>query len=167
MEPTQVYYDSAPDCLDWATLRYRWFGVVWECRRDANVVVKYHFADSEESLEQWLRRDHWERIPRMQDNARYFYRTLRDQQESRDWAYHTRLAFYTVLKKPWKNVQPGWYVICSGNEYPLLVTAVERTKYRVWIHHQYLCETDQDLDKFISRVDQEWGVSLQRLSPLG
>ena len=163
---TPLYYDFAPRCLDWSTMRYRWFGVVWEERRNSNIMVKYHFEDNEKSLVQWLQKENWGILRRVTDKANDFYRSLRRHQESREWAYHSRMTFYTIYKNPWKTVKLGWYVIRSSNTYPCIVTAVERKKLSVWIHHQYICETDQDLDTFISRVNKEWDVSLQRLSDI-
>lgn len=145
-------------------MQYRWFGVVWYDRDNSQVVVDYRFEDSKESLDQWLRKQRWDDINRVPNQASQLYRSLRSQQQSRDWTYQEQMPFYTVFKNPWKNVARGWYVICSGNEYPFLATAVERKKFTVWVHHHYICENEHDLNTFISRVNEEWEITLQKLS---
>lgn len=88
MKQTQFYFDFIPHCLDWSTMQYRWFGVIWLVRDKSQIIVDYRFEDNDEYFDHWLREGQWDDMNRIQYQAQKLYRTIRSKQQSIDWLYH-------------------------------------------------------------------------------
>ncbi|WDL98195.1 hypothetical protein [Alicyclobacillus sp. ALC3] len=167
MSRSTLYFGAGPRLLDWSTLEYRWFGVVW-WQDDANLqILKYRFETSREALRRWMRTEGCENAVEDSSQTARLYRTIRKQQQERDWSYRKTMPFLSVFQKPWKDVELGWYAICSKATYPFVISAAERKKLKVTAHHLYICEDDEDVNSFIARVNQEREIHLRYLPDAG
>ncbi len=167
MHGSALYFSAGPRFLDWATLEYRWFAVVWRHDGTKLQLLKYRFENSRETLRLWMHTEGCENAIEDSSQTAKLYRTLRKQQQDRDWDYRKTMPLLTVFQKPWRDVELGWYAIRSKPTYPFVITAAERKKLKVTAHHLYICEGDDDVSFFIGRVNEEREIHLRYLPDSG
>lgn len=158
-----LYFGCEKGYLDIHTLKYRWFGAVWRYQGSLKIVIGYWFGDSESEIRkqtQFYGHTHYCGTNDLQE----VYSTIREIQKEQDWKQRSRLSFFTLFKSPWRNVKLGWYILRSRKTYPFYVSAIQKKNFYIWLEHVSVCETEEHLNEFISKVNQEHNIQLQFLN---
>jgi hypothetical protein len=164
---SQIYFGAESHCLDIFILRYRWFGAVWKCKGNYQIVLGFWFGDNQQEIVKQARDARWTSFIDSKDSEaiRSVYKHVRYVQREHDWDKRSRLALHTAFTRPWKDVSPGWYVIRSHSHFPFYIAAVRKKKIFIWLEHVSVCEAEGDVDCFLERVNQVHGIELHVLSP--
>ena len=64
------------------------------------------------------------------------------------------------MKKPWKELPKGWYVLISSNDFPLTLICIQKKSYSIWIEHIKACETEEHIKQFMKLLILEHNVNL-------
>lgn len=146
------YFGIHPEVLNPVSLEVSCFGAIWYEEDRQRYIVGYGFGpDQTETLSQFC------------TSAAYFtcsntqvmyeiYKTIRDKQQEQDWLAHQRLSWLAAFKKPWKDLNSGWYVLRSRSTFPLHLSVVRKTKYGVWLEHTAVCENETELNACLDRT---------------
>ncbi len=148
------YFGIHPHVLEPASLEFSSFGAIWYVENKRRYIVGYGFGrDQIEILSQFNTSTAYSTCS---DNQVMYdiYRSIRDKQQAQDWSTRKRLPLLTVLKEPWKNMDPGWYILRSRSQFPLHLSVVHKKKYEIWLEHAAVCENETELKDYIARVKQ-------------
>jgi hypothetical protein len=163
---SSVCFGCIPGCLDIFSLSYRWFGVVWRWEGELQFVLGYWFADNRNELVKQVKDKGWTDYVQVRNKAQIqsIYHEIRTEQKRQDWEKRSQLPLLSTLRKPWREMKPGWYIHRSRSEFPLVATCIERKKFAVWIEHVSVCEHSADVDDFIRMINLKHGIQLNQLS---
>jgi hypothetical protein len=81
-------------------------------------------------------------------------------QDKENWSTRSRLPYISILKKPWKSLQEGWYVLKSSSHCPYILTCIQKKRYSIWIEHIQVCENKNDARKFLNFINTEHNLLL-------
>lgn len=154
-------FGSKKDCFDMHTLRYRVFGAVWKLIDGNKIILGYWFADNERELQYTIRNAGFTELT-FSDNSgiNEIYHSIRNEQEQQNWSKRSKLPILSILKKPWKDLREGWYVLKSDDHFPSILTCIQKNRYSVWIEHIQVCENQCDAIKFINLINAEHNIQL-------
>jgi hypothetical protein len=156
-----TFFGSKKDCFDMHTLRYRVFGAVWKLVGGKKIILGYWFTDNESELQSVMKRAGFTDL--MNSNIgdiNEVYQSIRFKQDQQNWSKRSKLPILSLLKKPWKNLEKGWYVVKSGANFPCILTCIQKNRYSIWIEHIQVCEHKSDEVKFIHLINAEHNIHL-------
>ncbi|MDU0202624.1 MULTISPECIES: hypothetical protein [Paenibacillus] len=154
----RYYLGLIPEMLNPIPLTYEWFGVLW--LEEANrfpVIVGYWFSKEKSDIIQKAQRAGYANLTEISEHyvIMNMYRSIRNKQKEQDWEKRSRLSIRMNFTAPWKNVPSGLYVVKSRNTFPLHASAISKKRFFLWLEHAAVCETEQELQAFIRRVQRE------------
>lgn len=156
-----TYFDFKSGCLDMHTMRYRMFGAVWKSTDDRKYVLGYWIADQESEILCAIKGAGFIDIMKSKNNEIIkIYQSIRMEQDKENWSKRSRLHFLSFMKKPWKDLKEGWYVIKSSSYFPCTLTCIQKKHYSVWIEHIQVCENKNDAIKCINLINTEHNIQL-------
>ncbi|MGJ7912451.1 hypothetical protein [Neobacillus sp. LXY-1] len=154
-------FGSKKDCFDMHTLSYRVFGGIWKLIDGKRIILGYWFADNESELQYAIRSAGFtELINSDNGEINEVYHSIRIEQDQQNWSNRSKLPILSILKKPWKDLRKGWYVLKSGTNFPCILTCIQKNRYSVWIEHIQVCENKNDAVKFINLINTEHNIHL-------
>ena len=162
LDPTlPTYFGFNSGYLDMHTMRYRILGAVWKLVDGTRYILGYWFADNEKDIHQALHQAGFiNPIKSQKGEIDRIYQAIREEQDSENWSKRRRLNFILTMKKPWKELPKGWYVLKSGNDFPMALICIQKKSYSIWIEHIKACETEEHIKQFINLVNLEHNVNL-------
>ncbi|MBP1965968.1 hypothetical protein [Paenibacillus aceris] len=152
------YLGLVPHVLNPISLEYEWFGVLWlEENNRFPIIVGYWFMKEKSEITQNAIQSGFSKWTEVSEHyiVMNMYRSIRNKQQEQDWKQRTRLSIRMIFKTPWRDVPAGLYVIKSRETFPLHASAICKKKFFVWLEHAAVCETEQELQAFIRRVQKE------------
>jgi hypothetical protein len=158
-----LYFGCEKGYLDIHTLKYRWLGAIWRYQGSLRIVMGYWFGESESEIRkqiQFYGQTHSCDTKDLQE----VYSTIQDLQKEQAWKQRSRLSIFAIFKSPWKDVKSGWYILRSRKNYPFYVSAIQKKKFSIWLEHVSVCETEEHLNEFLAKVNQEHNIQLQFLN---
>ncbi|MGG3466363.1 hypothetical protein ABES02_02190 [Neobacillus pocheonensis] len=158
-----LYFGCEKGYLDIHTLKYRWFGAIWKYQGSLKIVMGYWFGDSASEIRKQIQLYGHTHSCETKD-LQEVYSTIRDLQKEQDWKQRSRLSIFAIFKSPWKDVKSGWYILRSRKTYPCYVSAIQKKKLSIWLEHVSVCETEEHLNEFLAKVNQEHNIQLRSLN---
>lgn len=156
-----AFYGIKCSCLDIHTMRYRVFGALWKWVDGKRYIIGYWFADNVNEILCRIQKAGFTSIINSKENEiNEIYNLIRIQQDNENWSKRKMLQFLSIMKKPWKDLKRGWYVIKSGNKFPMIVTCIQKKRFSIWIEHIQICETEGDIKKFLNQINLEHHIHL-------
>ncbi|MDQ0199310.1 hypothetical protein [Neobacillus ginsengisoli] len=156
-----TYFGLNSGYLDIHTMKYRIFGAVWKLVDGRRYILGYWFADHENEIHCAIQKAGFSAPMISQKNEiDQIYQIIRTEQNKKNWSIRRRLHFLLIMKKPWKELTEGWYVLKSCNDFPMAVTCIQKKRYSIWIEHIKVCETEEDIKEFLSLVNLEHNINL-------
>lgn len=154
----RYYLGLIPEALNPIALTYEWFGVLW--LEEANrfpVIVGYWFCEEKAEIIQKAQQAGYAQWTEISEHyvIMNMYRSIRNKQKEQDWEKRSRLSIRMSFTAPWKNVPSGLYVVKSRESFPLHASAICKRRFFLWLEHAAVCETEQELQAFIRRVQRE------------
>ncbi|MDQ0088094.1 hypothetical protein J2T12_001500 [Paenibacillus anaericanus] len=168
MNGKKVYYLGIhQNMLEPVSLSYLCFGALWYEDNNQRYIVGYGFGENKiEVLRQFSNHSSCEKC--MDPNiVREVYRSIRDKQQKQDWSTRLRFPLSNVFRAPWKDVASGWYIVRSRKIYPLHLSAIHKKRYRIWLEHTAVCESESELFAFIEKVKFTHNVDLKLMESSG
>jgi hypothetical protein len=162
LDPTfPTYFGLNSGYLDMHTMKYRDFGAVWKLVDGTRYILEYWFADNENDIHHALHKaGFFDPIKSQKGEIDQIYQAIREEQDKENWSKRRKLNFLLPMKKPWKEIPKGWYVLKSGYDFPMALTCIQKKRYAIWIEHIKVCETEEDIKKFLNLVNLEHNVNL-------
>jgi hypothetical protein len=158
---TPTYFGLHQGYLDIQTMKYRIFGAVWKIANDRKYVLGYWFVDRENEIHSAIQKAGFSDLIKSEKNQiDEIYRSIRMEQEKENWSKRKRLHVLSIMKKPWKDLRKGWYVLKSNTDYPMILTCIQKKRYSIWIEHIQVCETEEDIKRFLNLVNIEHNIKL-------
>ncbi|WP_307414297.1 hypothetical protein [Neobacillus ginsengisoli] len=156
-----TYFGLNSGYLDIQTMRYRIFGVVWKIVDDTRYILGYWFTDNENDIHHAIQKAGFsDPIKSQKGEIDQLYQAIRAEQDKENWSKRRRLHFLLNMRKPWNELTEGWYVLKSGNDFPMALTCIQKKGYSIWIEHIKVCETVEDIKKFLNLVNLEHDINL-------
>ncbi|WML44630.1 hypothetical protein [Neobacillus sp. PS3-40] len=122
-----TYFGVQKGYLDIHTMRYRIFGAVWKLVNERKYILGYWFADNENDIHRALKDTGFtDIIESQQTEVKEVYQTIRIEQDKENWSKRRRLHFFFMVRKPWKDLRKGWYVLKSSTNYPMILTCIQK-----------------------------------------
>ncbi|MDP4087315.1 MAG: hypothetical protein Q8934_22385 [Bacillota bacterium] len=157
-----TYFGIQDGYLDMQTMKYRVFGAVWKAVNDRKYILGYWFGDNQNEIHGFIKDAGFNDIISAQPtDIKEIYQIIRMEQDKENWSKRSRLNFFMVLKKPWKNLKKGWYVLKSSSNYPMTLTCIQKKRFSVWIEHIQVCENLKDTKRFLNLINSEHHIQLQ------
>lgn len=158
-KPSVIYAGYGTSYLDITSLSYRWFGAIWYYQNGVRVICGYWFHDSkDEIVEQIINTTSNYQLDHSSIKEIYIF--IRQEQKRLDWERRSRLPFFMRFRKPWRGSPSGWYILFSREQFPLVTTCIRKTNISIWIEHISVCEAKQDVDVFISKINEFHQIQL-------
>jgi hypothetical protein len=155
------YYGLQMGCLDMHTMKYRVFGAVWKLIDGRKYILGYWFADQESDILIAIKDAGFtDPIKSDLNEINEVYQSIRIEQDKENWSKRSRLRFLSIVKKPWKDLRKGWYVLKSSDNFPCTLTCIQKKRYSIWIEHIKVCETEGDIKKFLDLLNLEHDIKL-------
>ena len=159
LKPT--YFGDGFGYLDIFALRYCWFGAVWQWHGGVRLIMGYWFADSQEELMRQTEQSGWIDVLKADKNeVKEIYLDIRREQARQDWERRTILSLSILFRKPWREMKPGWYIIRSRSQFPLIASCIRKSRWFIWLEHVRVCENLDDMKNFTYSINQKHGISL-------
>ena len=156
-----TYFGIKKECLDMHTMKYRVFGAVWILKDGKKYILGYWFADKVSEILIAIKDAGFSSpIQSQKNDVDEIYQTIRMEQDRDNWTQKSRLPFICILKKPWKDLRKGWYILKSSTNYPTILTCIQKKQYSIWIEHIQVCEHKNDAVKFINLINTEHNIQL-------
>jgi len=156
-----TYFGFKKGCFDMQTMKYRVFGAVWKLLDGKKYILRYWFADQENEILFAVKDAGFTSpISSQVDDINDIYQVVRMKQDIENWSKKSKLKFYLILKKPWKDLRKGWYVLKSSTNFPCVLTCIQKKRYSIWIEHIQVCEDKNDAVKFINLINTEHNIHL-------
>jgi hypothetical protein len=158
---TLTYFGIQKGYLDIHTMRYNIFGAVWKIANGRKYILGYWFAEHENDIKRAIQAAGFsDAIKSEQNEIDEIYHSIRGEQEQKDWSKRKMLNVLSFMKKPWKDLKEGWYVLNSSTNFPMILTCIQKKRYSVWIEHIRVCETEVDIKKFLNLINLEHNINL-------
>jgi hypothetical protein len=156
-----TYFGIKDGFLDMHTMKYRIFGAVWKSVDGRKYILGYWFRDKESEI-LWAIKDagFTDLLKSQKNEINEIYQSIRMEQDKENWSKRSRLHFLSFMKKPWKDLKEGWYVIKSSSYFPCILTCIQKKRYSVWIENIQVCENKNDAIKFINLINTEHNIQL-------
>jgi hypothetical protein len=160
-ETSPIYFGLKKDCFDMHAMRYRVFGAVWKSIDGKKIILNYWFGDSEDEIQFNVKKaGYFEfKLSNLEDIKEVF-QSIRLEQELQNWFKRRKLPILTIWKRPWKNLRKGWYVLKSTNDFPTVLTCIQKKQFSIWVEHIQVCETEEDIRTFLNLVNTEHSIKL-------
>lgn len=157
-----TYFGSQNGYLDMHTMRYRVFGAVWKLIDGRKYILGYWFADQKSEILCAIKDVGFTTPIKSQKNEiNEIYQSIRMEQDKENWSKRSRLPFLSIMKKPWKDLRNGWYVLKSSAKFPCILTCIQKKRYSIWIEHLHVCENQNDAIKFVNLINTEHNIYLK------
>jgi hypothetical protein len=156
-----TYFGIKGGFLDMHTMKYRIFGAVWKSVDGRKYILGYWFREKESEILCAINDAGFTDLMKAHKNEiNEIYQSIRMEQDKENWSKRSRLHFLSFMKKPWKDLKKGWYVIKSSSHFPCILTCIQKKRYSVWIEHIQVCENKNDAIKFINLINTEHNIQL-------
>jgi hypothetical protein len=125
------------------------------------VILNYWFGDSEDQIQFDVKNaGYFEfKLSNLED-IKEVYQSIRLEQELQNWFERRKLPILTIWKRPWKDLRKGWYVLKSTNDFPMVLTCIQKKQFSIWVEHIQICETEDDITTFLNLVNTEHSIKL-------
>lgn len=158
-EPTYFAFKSG--YLDMHTMKYRVFGATWKTIDGRKYILGYWFADNPNEIHRFTQEAGFSNTAKAKENEiNEIYLSIRMEQDKDNWTKRSMLHLFSMMKKPWKDLRKGWYVLRSDANFPMVLTCIQKKRYSIWIEHIQVCETEADIKKFINLINTEHNIKL-------
>ncbi|MED4226970.1 hypothetical protein [Neobacillus cucumis] len=158
----QTYFGIQNGYLDMHSLKYRMFGAVWKPIHSKKFILGYWFADHEKDIYCAIKDAGFiDLIKGQETEINEIYQSIRMEQDKENWSKRSRLHVLSIVKKPWRNLSKGWYVLRSSSDYPMNLTCIQKKRYSIWIEPIQVCEDQNDAIKFLNIINKEHNIHLQ------
>jgi hypothetical protein len=155
-----TYFDIMEGYLDIHTMRYRIFGAVWKSVDGGRYMLGYWFADQADGIYRCIQKEGFSNIMKAKENEiNEIYCSIRMDQDKENWSKRKRLYVLPNVKTPWSNISKGWYVLKSNSNFPIVLTCIQKRWFSIWIEHRKVCESEEDIKKFINSVNLEHNLN--------
>ncbi|WP_342043883.1 hypothetical protein [Bacillus sp. OTU2372] len=161
--PVPTYFGLHKGYLDIYTMKYRIFGAVWKIVNEKRYVLGFWFADSEKEIHRAIKEAGFNTTIEMKSQKNVLneiYQLIRIEQDKKNWSKRRMLKVISIMRKPLKDLRKGWYVLKSSNNFPMVLTCIQKKQFAIWIEHIQICETQEDIKKFINLVNLEHNIKL-------
>ena len=155
-----TYFGIGNKHLDIITMRYRMFAAVWQIHNSYRYIIGYWFSDNKNDLINYINCGQWANLINQVEQISDVYQAIREEQERELWEKRIKLPNNTNYQDNWKEKKPGWYIIKSCKNFPCSMTCIQKIKYSLWIEHVCICESENDIKKFINLINLEHNVHL-------
>lgn len=156
-----TYFGLQKGYLDIYTMRYRIFGAVWKLVNGKRYILGFWFSDNENDIYRALKdAGYTDPINSQKNELNEIYHSIRMEQDKKNWSSRRKLQAMAIIRKPWKDLKKGWYVLKSSNNFPMVLTCVQKKQISIWIEHIKVCESQEDVKKFINLVNLEHHIKL-------
>jgi hypothetical protein len=156
-----TYFGLNSGYLDMNTMRYRIFGAVWKLVDGTRFILGHWFADNENDIHHALHEaGFFDPIKSQRGEIDQIYQAIREKQDNENWSKRRRLYFLLTRKRAWKELPKGWYVLKTGNDFPVALICIQKKSYSIWIEHIKVCEKEEHIKQFINLVNLEHNVNL-------
>lgn len=164
----ELYFDTGSNYLEPCSLQYKWFGAVWRYENSNQIIVGYWFGDYESDILNQISLAGRSKESLRQQSVGLIkaYEAYRSAQSKLDWNKRTLFPVVTAFREPWRNVKNGWYILRSNPRFPAHISAVHKTRVLIWLEHTAVCESEEDLQRFIDKVNTQHRISLIGKYPL-
>lgn len=160
-ENSPIYFGVKKDCFDMHVMRYRVFGAVWKSIDGKKIILNYWFGDSEDEIQLDVKNGGYVefKLSNLED-IKEVYQSIRLEQELQNWFKRRKLPILTIWKRPWKDLRKGWYVLKSTNDFPMVLTCIQKKQFSIWVEHKQVCENEEDFRTFLNLVNKEHSIKL-------
>jgi hypothetical protein len=157
------YFGTHAELLDPQSLKQVCFGVLWCDDGGHSYIVGYCFEDDPFAVLRQCRKNYPVSWLECRDPEVIYekYKCIRERQRAQDWNAHRRLPLFSVLRLPWKDVAPGWYVLKSRRNFPYHLSIIHRKFHSVWLEHAAVCENEDELQALVSKAADTHHIPLQ------
>lgn len=98
-----------------------------EINRRRRYILGYWFADHENEIYCAIQKAGFSSPIKSQNNEiAKIYQIIRTEQDKENWTIRRRLHFLLIMKKRWKELTEGWYVLKPGYDHPMALTCIQK-----------------------------------------
>jgi hypothetical protein len=154
-----TYFGIGNKHLDVNTMCYRVFGAVWQLHNGYRYIIGYWFGDNKKDIVNSINCGGWANLVNQEGQIDDVYQVIREKQERELWKKRIKLP-NNINQENWNGKKTGWYIIRSCKNYPCTMTCIQKTKHSIWIKHVCVCESNNDLKKFLNLINLEHNIKL-------
>jgi hypothetical protein len=141
-------------------MRYRLFGAVWQFHNGYRYIISYWFGDNKNEITKIINCEGWSNLLNHEEELNDVYHVIREKQEKELWKKRYKLPNNIKHQENWQGKKTGWYLIRSCKHFPCTLTCINKTKNSIWIEHVCVCESNNDIKKFLNLINLEHNIHL-------